>query len=296
MKPKLLMLRGLPASGKSTFARQYVKDHPGAKRVNRDDLRAMIDPEWSKDKEKFIRIVRDQIILEGLYHKLTMIVDDTNMGKYDEKEMFMRAQQRNADFEIKSFTDVPIEECHKRNGSPERMIFGKNVPPKVIDEMWAKWLAWQPKPVEPKPKSDLPEAIICDIDGTVADSAGKRGPFDEHLVSGDEPRHEVIKAVKALSAGRQLIFLSGRHDSCMPATHKWLADYFPLGGTEPAWQLWMRATGDNRKDYVVKEEFYKGKIEPFFNVVAVFDDRPSVVKLWHDLGLQLFNVGNGKEF
>lgn len=39
--PKLLVLKGLPASGKSTYAKELV--NKGWKRVNKDDLRAMID-------------------------------------------------------------------------------------------------------------------------------------------------------------------------------------------------------------------------------------------------------------
>ena len=39
--PTLTITRGLPASGKTTWARKYAAD-TGAVRVNRDDLRAMM--------------------------------------------------------------------------------------------------------------------------------------------------------------------------------------------------------------------------------------------------------------
>ena len=49
---KLIMTKGLPASGKSTWAKQYLDDNPGTKRVNKDDLRAMLDNgKWSKRNE-----------------------------------------------------------------------------------------------------------------------------------------------------------------------------------------------------------------------------------------------------
>lgn len=38
------MLKGLPASGKSTYAKELVLKSPGKyKRINKDDLRAMVD-------------------------------------------------------------------------------------------------------------------------------------------------------------------------------------------------------------------------------------------------------------
>ena len=48
---KLLILKGLPASGKSTYAKELVSK--GWKRVNKDDLRSMIDGgKWSKKNEE----------------------------------------------------------------------------------------------------------------------------------------------------------------------------------------------------------------------------------------------------
>ena len=38
-KRKLIILTGLPASGKSTFAKQYIQEHPDTKIVSRDEIR-----------------------------------------------------------------------------------------------------------------------------------------------------------------------------------------------------------------------------------------------------------------
>ena len=47
---KLLILKGLPASGKTTEAKRLVIEE-NFKRVSKDDLRAMIDnSKWSKEK------------------------------------------------------------------------------------------------------------------------------------------------------------------------------------------------------------------------------------------------------
>ena len=48
----------------------------------------------------------------------------------------------------------------------------------------------------------------------------------------------------------------------------------------------MRKENDNRKDSIVKEEIFWNSVAPDYNVKAVFDDRPQVVRLWHDLKIE----------
>ena len=52
-------------------------------------------------------------------------------------------------------------------------------------------------------------------------------------------------------------------------------------------ELHMRKNGDNRSDRLVKEEIFWEHIEPRFNVLAAFDDRPRIVRLWKDIGIPL---------
>jgi hypothetical protein len=58
-------------------------------------------------------------------------------------------------------------------------------------------------------------------------------------------------------------------------------------------QLIMRRTGDTRKDSIIKEEIFWEQIEPHYNVIAVFDDRDQVVKMWRSLGLKCLQVDYG---
>lgn len=64
----VFMTVGLPASGKSTWARAKMAEHPGSyKRVNKDEIRAMIDDgKWSRDNEKFVLGVRDYVVAAAL--------------------------------------------------------------------------------------------------------------------------------------------------------------------------------------------------------------------------------------
>jgi len=64
---KIIMLKGLVASGKSTRAKEQVENNQKMKRVNKDDLRAMLDnSRYSKANEKIVIATRNTIIQEAL--------------------------------------------------------------------------------------------------------------------------------------------------------------------------------------------------------------------------------------
>jgi len=78
---KILILRGLPASGKSTYARKLLAENPNAwKRLNKDELRAMLDDSaHTPANEQFVNRVRDMLLMEALRARKNVIIDDTNL-------------------------------------------------------------------------------------------------------------------------------------------------------------------------------------------------------------------------
>lgn len=161
-------------------------------------------------------------------------------------------------------------------------------------DMWNRYLKPSPM-VSPVYNSVLDDVVICDIDGTVAKML-TRGPFEWDKVGSDEPRHRVIQMVKnsLRHTGTHLIFVSGRDEVCNPATWNWLEAYFCTD-----FKLFMRPAGDTRRDSIVKREIYETHIKGRYNVVAIFDDRPQVIReCWQELGFsdRIFNVGTGEEF
>ena len=82
--------------------------------------------------------------------------------------------------------------------------------------------------------------------------------------------------------------MSGRDESARGATVHWLEKH-----KIPFQKLLMRANNDARKDSIIKEEIFWNEIEPHYNVLAVFDDRDQVVKMWRNLGIKTFQCDYG---
>ena len=108
--PKLIMTRGLPASGKSTWAKNLLKQHgPNSwKTICKDDLRAMLDDNvWSKGNEKFVIQVRNNIIKEALLDGKNVISADTNLSEKHEAQLRQIAKDCSAEFQVKFFDVLP---------------------------------------------------------------------------------------------------------------------------------------------------------------------------------------------
>lgn len=134
----------------------------------------------------------------------------------------------------------------------------------------------------------LPDSFIFDMDGTLAHGTG-RGMFDWGEVGSDSLDENVAHILDALfNAGRQIIIVTGRDSICELETRTWLND-----NDITYHQLFMRPKGDKRPDTEVKREIYENNIKGKFNVLGVFEDRDSVVKLWRELGFKCYQCEYG---
>ena len=287
MKQKIIMARGLPASGKSTWSREMTKQ--GYKRVNRDDLRSMIDDSvWSKRNEVFIIGCRNAIISNAVASGYSIIVDDTNLSPSNETDLRQIAKTLNVDFEIKDFTDVSLDVCLERDRKRNPSV-GKE----VIMRMYNQFLKPEFKQIEYNP--NLPDAIICDLDGSLC-IKGDRDIYDESKIYLDTVNKPILEILKGLAPKTTIIFCSGRTDSCYAKTDEWLWQNV-MDKVSCNFHLLMRKTGDKRGDEIIKKEIYNNEIKDKFNIKFVIDDRLKVVRMWRNLGLFVLEVNqSGEEF
>lgn len=297
--PTLLVLRGLPASGKSTFAHELVANSLGQwKRINNDTLRLMLDAEkFSKSNEKFLRKVRKQAILLALEEGFSVVVDNTNLSQSAMQELqdiILEANNFNSKQEVKleindSFLKTSIIECIRRDA-----LRPKPVGAKVIWSMARENKIPAYTPIEKYSRPDLPKCVIFDMDGTLA-LMGDRNPFDASTSDQDavnEPVMELLNLHVQITGHKVFIF-SGREEKYRTQTALWLVKNFSAQW-EQFVQLEMRPTGDQRKDFLVKSDMFDKNVRGQYDVQCCIDDRDQIVNFYrHELGLNVFQVNEG---
>ena len=285
-KPKLLCLRGLPASGKTTYAKKLVDK--GWVRVNKDDLRAMLyNSHFSKNNEAFILSLRDEIIIRGLVNGKNVVVDDTNLDPKHADQFKSIASEFLADYEEKFF-DTPVEECIRRNSLRE-----KPVPEKVIYTMYERYIKPPQQVIEYDDSKE--ECIIVDVDGTLAHIVNGRSPYDASRAMEDELDDAVsVITAMAYQNGYKVIILTGRNEEHRQVTEEWLkANDVQYDELYTRLNSDVDENGKQLEDSIVKERLYRTHVEPRFNVKFVLDDRNSVVQKWRSLGLKCLQVAEG---
>ncbi len=113
---KILILRGLQASGKSTFAKEFVANNIDWVRVNRDDLRNMRGKYWIPEQERLITKWERDCVYAALCSGYNVILDATNLNSKflkDFKQFFEKAVEGTIIEE--KFFEVPLEECIRRD-------------------------------------------------------------------------------------------------------------------------------------------------------------------------------------
>ena len=280
--PKIILTKGLPASGKSTWAKEQIAKDPNTKRVNKDDLRAMLDnSRWSKSNENFVLKVRDFIISESLKNGNNIIVDDTNLHDKHLTRMKEIAKETKSTVEVNdSFLQVPLEECIARD-----LKRPNSVGEKVIRDMYKQAFPETVEQIVQDPS--LPKAVIFDIDGTLA-VMGNRSPYDWDKVDLDTLNQEVFNLYQLYRlANYKIIICSGRDSICLKKTEKWLDD-----NNVAFDELFMRGQGETKKDSIIKERFLDEIVKEYY-VEVVIDDRQQVVDMWRSKGFTCFQVNKG---
>lgn len=299
---ELLLTRGLPGSGKTTWAESLVRGAEGEwSRVNRDETRMSlygVTHGLTTEQEQTVTEHQHSTARGLLRAGISVVIDDTNLNKQTVKGWQRLAVKEHVIFSHRDF-EIDVEECILRAAERTR-LGGRKVPTEAIRRMHKRYLSKGfpsfpantvsvPKPYVPNTRN--PAAFIVDIDGTMTLGPHDRGPFEWHKVGRDKPRWAVIDLVEAVagSGDYKIIFLSGRSEEAREATEQWLNTAFMY----PYEALFMRPAGDYRPDNVIKAEIFDREIRDQYNVIASIDDRDQVVRYWRSIGLTCLQVDEG---
>lgn len=288
---KMLIMQGLPASGKSTKAREFVAQG-NTVRINKDLLRTMLHfDKFTGINEGMTRDAARTLAKTFLADGKNVVIDDTNLNAGTLQSWVDLAKEANAKIHHERM-ETSIEECLKRDAARDKSV-GKH----VIIQMALQHLDYL--------RGE--KVVICDLDGTLADIKHRlhfvrdlpegqkkdwKGFFDN--IAGDSVRNDVLDKLLAFEEqGNKIILVSARPDTYRKQTEAWLEKVF--NGYDLAHVLIMRNGGDRRDDTIVKAELYDKYLKNL-SITKVIDDRPAVIRMWREKGLDVDDVGIGVEF
>lgn len=153
---EVIALRGVPGSGKTTWAKHYVEEYPWYKRICKDDLRTMFDGGvYSSDREVFIRTARSALIRACLEDGYSVVIDDTNLHRKDIADIYRAAHvyshvigvQRMVAVPVRVIDiETPLDVCIERDAQRENPVGAER-----ICELYDRHLRAMGKLVAPNP-------------------------------------------------------------------------------------------------------------------------------------------------
>lgn len=287
---KLLVLSGLPASGKSTYAEETVAQGNWV-RLNRDLLRTMLHfKKWSGRHEGITVDCEKALTRALLTLGHNVVIDDCNLNPKNKETWSTIAKECGASFEHKHI-DTSWEECVVRDIGREKKV-GKH----IILNMALQYGLYRPDLLK-----STDQGITCvDIDGTLADCTHRlqyaKGDTKDWKKFFDGIPHDTLRTEVAervdmcRQAGHPIILVSARPEDYRATTEQWLKD----NGIEYE-TLIMRRSGDKRDDVDVKQDIYERYLKKY-HIVTWFDDRPKVIRMLRNNGINVIDVGLGIEF
>lgn len=284
---KLTMLRGLPASGKSTRAKEIV-EQGNSVRVNKDLLRKMLHFDKWNGRNEGITFEAEQMLVHNLLTQgMSVVVDDTNFNLEDSWKRI--AEKSEANFVVEDVA-LSVSDCIARDAKRGSDAVGVDVIMRMALE----------NGLYPKPEKGF---VLCDLDGTLANiehrlqyAKGEQKDWGTFfaLIRLDKVRDEVyMQILEKQYEGYEVILVSARPDTYRTVTRDWLDLYSPALKYKT---LIMRRGGDKRPDTMVKQEIYDRYFKGKYDIYCIYDDRPSVIRMWRSNNLEVVDVGDGIEF
>lgn len=302
---KLILTRGIPGSGKSTWAKSWVSEDPEHRiRFNWDDMRNMMGPYWIPSREPINKHILWAAVNSAAYNDrpYDIVIDNMNLNPKDWKQYedwilnynnSLNSEETNTQYvlEFKDFF-TPIEECIKRDSMRINPIGEK-----TIREIYNKYRHFiQTTNVEKyvnnliKPDPDKPYCVVIDMDSTTCFNINKRpwygkGATEEMINDIENPG--VCDIIRTLESQYPIIVATGRDTSQAEVTEQWLKQH----NIHPT-ECYYRKYNDFRKGPEVKREQIEKIIEKY-NVLVIFEDCEPIVQMYRDMGLTVLQPNKG---
>ena len=302
-KKKLILTRGIPGSGKSTWAKAWVAEDPEHRiRLNWDDMRNMLGPYWVPSRENINKTMLWCAINAAAYcdKPYEIVIDNMNLNPkgWKEFEEWIEIYNHSAHsvnnkvqyvLEFKDFF-ISVDECIRRDAMRSNPIGEK-----TIKDIWRRYKHFiQTHEVEKlvnnliKDDDTKPYCVVVDMDSTMCFNTQKRawyGDGSTEAMLNDTPNMGVVRLIE--HQNYPVVVCTGRNKAQKEVTEKWLNKYniFPE-------EFYMREDGDYRNGVEVKEELIN-KILEKYNIVTIFEDCEPIVRRFREMGLTVLQPNKG---
>ena len=140
---KFIIIQGIPGSGKSFYSRELLSNMGSdtTVRVNMDDIRNMLGDYWVPKRERLVKRIMNNTIIESIFSGYNIIIDNTNLNDETLNEFESLVKECNANdlieckYEIEyRLINTPLNICIERDLKRENPV-GK----KVIEDFYQKY-------------------------------------------------------------------------------------------------------------------------------------------------------------
>lgn len=148
---KIILCRGIQGSGKTTWAKDWVKEFPvGRIRINNDDIRNMLGPYWIPEREELVAVAKKEIAIAAMKLGYDIVVDNMNLNPKEFRFWQSIVDVHNSyinnpdiikldwvqveyEIELKDFFDASLQECINRDSKRPNPI-GEEVIKKTYEK------------------------------------------------------------------------------------------------------------------------------------------------------------------
>lgn len=134
MKHELIILQGIQGSGKTTWAKNWVKEDPKHRvRFNQDDIRNMFGVYWVPSRESLVKAMHNSFLNEAMLEGYDIVLDNMNLNQKTLNEIKEIVEEFNKwvslttvdlhyDIKYQTFFDVPLSICIERDKQRDLQI------------------------------------------------------------------------------------------------------------------------------------------------------------------------------